>query len=201
MLWKPCPGSSFTAACGFDVVDQAAVLSSAGVAPRCCLAHCLALWVRLCPDLMVIFGCPCCFCCYRCDKRAISDALDRLEVATSKDDISLRSEMAYGMFDTRGKVSKGPRGVMMLEVLKKYMVWFQLVSAVLCDTTVLRYCVLCYAVLWYCVVLCVMRCYVTLVCSAVQRSAVLHYAPCCIVEAAACGATHKTKPGKLQAGV
>lgn len=41
----------------------------------------------------------------RGDKAAISSALARLDVSTSKDDISLRAEMAYGMFDTRGKVS------------------------------------------------------------------------------------------------
>eukprot|EP00878_Enallax_costatus_P021138 GHUV01022371.1.p1 GENE.GHUV01022371.1~~GHUV01022371.1.p1 ORF type:complete len:637 (+),score=223.29 GHUV01022371.1:216-1913(+) len=40
----------------------------------------------------------------RGDQRAISSALTLLDVSTSKDDISLRSEMAYGMFDTRGKV-------------------------------------------------------------------------------------------------
>uniref|UniRef100_A0A383WA42 LysM domain-containing protein n=1 Tax=Tetradesmus obliquus TaxID=3088 RepID=A0A383WA42_TETOB len=38
------------------------------------------------------------------DKPAISAALSRLNVSTSKDDVGLRSEMAYGMFDTRGKV-------------------------------------------------------------------------------------------------
>eukprot|EP00775_Hariotina_reticulata_P010212 gene10212-10373_t len=41
---------------------------------------------------------------HRGDRRAISEALDCLAVATSKDDINLRSDMAYGMFDTRGKV-------------------------------------------------------------------------------------------------
>lgn len=40
------------------------------------------------------------------DKRAISDALWRLNVLTTKDDASLRADMAYGMFDTRGKVRK-----------------------------------------------------------------------------------------------
>eukprot|EP00879_Flechtneria_rotunda_P019841 GHRR01020855.1.p1 GENE.GHRR01020855.1~~GHRR01020855.1.p1 ORF type:complete len:296 (+),score=106.59 GHRR01020855.1:572-1459(+) len=39
------------------------------------------------------------------DKAAISAALHHLHVVTSKDDISLRSDMAYGMFDTRGRVN------------------------------------------------------------------------------------------------
>lgn len=43
--------------------------------------------------------------CSRGDKAAISSALARLDVSTSKDDVNLRAEMAYGMFDTRGKVS------------------------------------------------------------------------------------------------
>lgn len=41
---------------------------------------------------------------HRGDEVAISDALTRLHVSTSKDDASLRADMAYGMFDTRGKV-------------------------------------------------------------------------------------------------
>lgn len=49
----------------------------------------------------------------RGDEGAISSALGKLRVATSKDDAGLRSQMAYGMFDTRGKVralaSKGSR--------------------------------------------------------------------------------------------
>jgi hypothetical protein len=36
----------------------------------------------------------------------ISAALGRLGVVTEKDDPRLRSEMAYGMFDTRGKVTR-----------------------------------------------------------------------------------------------
>ncbi|KAF6253521.1 hypothetical protein COO60DRAFT_1703776 [Scenedesmus sp. NREL 46B-D3] len=38
------------------------------------------------------------------DKPAISAALGRLHVHTSSRDVNLLSEMAYGMFDTRGKV-------------------------------------------------------------------------------------------------
>lgn len=41
---------------------------------------------------------------HRGDEVAISDALTCLHVSTSKDDPSLRADMAYGMFDTRGKV-------------------------------------------------------------------------------------------------
>jgi len=40
----------------------------------------------------------------RGDKRAISSALGQLNVSTSSDSIDLRTDMAYGMFDTRGKV-------------------------------------------------------------------------------------------------
>lgn len=40
----------------------------------------------------------------RGDKRDISSALGQLNVSTSSDSIDLRSDMAYGMFDTRGKV-------------------------------------------------------------------------------------------------
>jgi hypothetical protein len=50
--------------------------------------------------LQVMGGCVC-----RGDKVAISNALGLLHVATSKDDPHLRADMAYGMFDTRGKVS------------------------------------------------------------------------------------------------
>ncbi len=32
-----------------------------------------------------------------------------LGVITERDDVRLRTEMAYGMFDTRGKVSDGSR--------------------------------------------------------------------------------------------
>jgi hypothetical protein len=41
---------------------------------------------------------------HRGNKRAISDALWRLHVETSKPDPNLRADMAYGMFDTRGRV-------------------------------------------------------------------------------------------------
>lgn len=44
----------------------------------------------------------------RGDKQAISDALVQLHVSTSSNDANLRAEMAYGMFDTRGKVSVCP---------------------------------------------------------------------------------------------
>lgn len=37
-------------------------------------------------------------------ERSISEALGRLNVLTSSDDAALRTEMAYGMFDTRGRV-------------------------------------------------------------------------------------------------
>lgn len=47
----------------------------------------------------------CCWCVsHRGNKRAISDALWRLHVETSKPDPNLRADMAYGMFDTRGRV-------------------------------------------------------------------------------------------------
>jgi hypothetical protein len=54
-----------------------------------------------------ILWCSCVHDACRADKRAISDALRRLHVETSKDDPSLLAQMAYGMFDTRGKVRTG----------------------------------------------------------------------------------------------
>jgi hypothetical protein len=59
--------------------------------------------------LLLLLLCCCCCCCSqpRGDEVAISDALTRLHVSTSKDDASLRADMAYGMFDTRGKVGGG----------------------------------------------------------------------------------------------
>jgi hypothetical protein len=37
----------------------------------------------------------------------VSEALTALDVVTSKDDVSLRTQLAYGMFDTRGNVGAG----------------------------------------------------------------------------------------------
>jgi hypothetical protein len=40
----------------------------------------------------------------RGDKTCINAALDEVGVVTSKPDVDIRCKMAYGMFDTRGKV-------------------------------------------------------------------------------------------------
>jgi hypothetical protein len=45
-----------------------------------------------------------CVSCCSGKERAVDAALGELGVVTSKDDPRLRTEMAYGMFDTRGTV-------------------------------------------------------------------------------------------------